>query len=82
MVATTMGDREICRTKDDIESMAIYGPEGDSQEEPEWLDTAVEQFNPEAPCWNSLAQQNEVVEEDRMMKKKDVRCQNLFDQTC
>ena len=67
-----MRDREICRTIDVDESMAIYGPDRDSQEEPEKVDTEVELSKIEAPCWNSLDQQKELENCARNMKESSL----------
>ena len=72
-----MRDREICRTIDDDESMAIYGPEGDSQEELEKLDTEVEMSTIEASCWISMALQKESKDRARKMTESSFNVRKL-----
>ena len=71
-----MRDREICRTIDD-KSMAIYGPEVDSQEELEKLDTEVELSTIEASCWISMALEKECEDRARKMTESSFNVRKL-----
>ena len=71
-----MRDREICRTLDD-KSMAIYGPERDSQEEPEVLGTEVELSTIEASCWISMTMQKESDDRAREMTESSFDMRKL-----